>query len=117
MPLNSFALYSELNQMYEDYMFNEGKSFSTLSVIDINARFPGQVDVKTSPFKFVIPIDNMLGQKSFSVEELQKLRQIYPHIYIGTGSDSISSKFDNDTGIAKTDITCNLKMITSGTLT
>ncbi|HHT51734.1 MAG TPA: hypothetical protein GX007_00935 [Bacteroidales bacterium] len=103
MPLNSFALYSELNQMYEDYMFNEGKSFSTLSVIDINARFPGQVDVKTSPFKFVIPIDNMLGQKSFSVEELPEITaNISTYLHIGTGSDSISSKFDNDlAGIAE----------------
>ena len=62
-------------------MFNEGKSFSTLSVIDINARFPGQVDVKTSPFKFVIPIDNMLGQNHSLWKSYPKLRQIYPHIY------------------------------------
>jgi hypothetical protein len=103
MPLNSFAVYSELNQMYEDFKFSEGNSFSALSVIDVNSKFPGEINLKTSPFKYIIPIDNMLGYKSFAIEELPEITaNISTYLHIGSGSDHLSSNFDNDlAGIAE----------------
>lgn len=99
MPLNSHAVYVELNQFYQGFLSGSSLGVQSLSVIDIYGRLDvmGVRDMNVSPFKYIIPIDSHFGNKSYKIDELPQITaNISTHLHVGIAGSAQASDFDNE---------------------
>jgi len=95
-PLNPFAIFNEINQIFIDHQTSDKKIFEAIKATPILSTYSA-IPTKISPFRYIIPIDSMIGVNAVPLENLAELTaKISTYLHVGSAGGTALSMFDND---------------------
>lgn len=95
-PLNPFAIFNEINQMFIDHRTEGKKIFESINATPIDPIYT-QNTSKISPFRYIIPIDSMIGVNSVPLDNLPEVTaKLSTYLHVGSAEGKVLSVFDNE---------------------